>query len=178
VCPGEYIQPRASVNVTYVSVTVRVPTPVAVQLKELAKVLGWQLADLQRTLTCIGCTYLLLAHRDETKKGAATLLMDGMKPLRLTRSVSLSLRPHRRPYAFRHSFRRSTLITLNLPESFRDLMEAYATSAHVSRNETYNKTLQQGLIIYLKTHANALAPREKQTQEPMKSLQSHMDTCS
>jgi len=141
----------------YVNVTLRVPSPVAVQVRELAKALGWQLADFLRTLTCLGCTFLLLAHIDEAKRDAATALMAGMKPLRPSRSFSLNPRPHRRPYAFRHGFRRSTLITLSLPESFRDLMAAYAASAHVSRNEMYNKSLQQGLLIYLKTQADLLA---------------------
>jgi hypothetical protein len=36
-------------------------------------------------------------------------------------------------------------------------MAAYAGLVRVSRNQAYGKCLQQGLLIYLKAQANALA---------------------
>jgi len=143
----------------YVRVTVRIPTLVDTQLRQVAKALGWQLADLQRSLTLLGTILITLSHKDEEHEKAATLLMDPIKPLNLARSLSFSFptRANRRPYAFRRHLRHSTLITLSLPESFRDLIATHAKIAHVSRNELYNKCLQQGLLLYLKVQANALA---------------------
>lgn len=141
----------------YARVTVRIPNPVDTQLREVAKVLGWQLADFQRSLTCLGTILLILSYRDEEQQKAATTLMDGVKPLNLARSFSFPTRANRRPYAFRHNFSHSTLITLSLPESFRDLIATHAENAHVSHNEFYSKCIQQGLQLYLKVEANALA---------------------
>jgi hypothetical protein len=141
----------------YLRVTVRIPSPLAAQLRDMAKLFGWQLADFQRTLTCLGATFLLLSQRDEAKQQAATALMGGMRLLRLSRSFSLNPKPNRRPYAFRYHFRGSTLITLSVPESFRDLIAIYANLAHVSRNQAYSKSLQQGLLAYLKAQEDTLA---------------------
>ena len=164
VYPPEHIHPgpctRSSVGLglAYLRVTVRIPNPVAVQLRQCAKTFGWQLADLHRTLTCLGAAVIILCHKDEARQEAATTLMAGMKPLRLSRSFTLNFKPYRRPYAFRHTFRGSTLITLSLPQSLRDLIATHAELARVSRNEVYSKCLQQGFLIYLKAHEKTLAP--------------------
>jgi len=141
----------------YLHVTVRIPSPLAAQLRETAKLFGWQLADFQRTLTCLGATFLLLSRGDEAKEEAATALMGGMKLLRFSRSFNMNPRPNRRPYAFRFRFRGSTLITVSVPESFRDLIELHANLAKVSRNQAYSKSLQQGLLVYLKAQENTFA---------------------
>jgi hypothetical protein len=141
----------------YVHITIRVPQPVMVQVGELAKLSGWQLADLQRTLICIGASFFFLSYGNEASEDAAATLMGGTKLLRLSRSFSLEL--SQRSYAFRLRFRKTTLITLSLPQSFCDLAAIYADLKHVSRNQVYNKCLHQGLLIYLKSQATILGPR-------------------
>ena len=138
---------------TYTSLTIRIPVQVAAQLRHYAKLSGWRFADLLRTMICIGATFLLLTYESEADEAAATLL-GGMKPFRLSRSHSLAFR--KRPYAFRHPFRRSTLVTLSLPQSFCDMAATYAGLMRVSRNEVYNKSLQQGLAIYLNAQRTTL----------------------
>ena len=39
---------------------------------------------------------------------------------------------------------------LNLPHSLCEMIVVYASLEKVSRNQVYNKCLQQGLLIYLK----------------------------
>ena len=138
----------------YKHVTFRIPQPLALQVKEVAKFSGWQLADLQRTLICIGATFFLLSYGNEATEEAATTLMSGMKLLRFSRSFSLA--PNRRPYAFRQRLGKSTVTTLGFPESVCDVIAAYAELRHASRNQVYSKCLQQGLLVYLKTQATVL----------------------
>lgn len=126
----------------------------ALQVREVARFSGWQLADLQRTLICIGATFFLLSYGNEASEEAAATLMGGMKLLRFYRGFRLA--SNRRPYALRHRLRKSTLTTLSLPESLCDMIAAYAELKHASRNEVYNKCLQQGLLAYLKAQATAL----------------------
>ena len=143
---------------TYTSLTVRIPVQVAVQLRTFAKVSGWQFADFLRTTICIGATFLLLSYESEGDEAAAALL-GGVKPFRLSRSYSLAF--SKRPYAFRHHLRRSTLATLSLPQSFCDIIATYAGLMKVSRNEVYNKCLQQGLVIYLRAQRTTLSAPQK-----------------
>jgi len=142
---------------TYRRVTIRIATSVAVQVNDLVKALGWQRADFLRTLLCIGATILILSHENEASREAATTLLSGLKLIRLSRSFSLNPRIGGRPYAFRTRFRNSTLITLSLPNSLADLVAAYASLVHASRNQAYSKSIQQGLLIYLKTQATTFA---------------------
>jgi hypothetical protein len=140
-------------------VTVRVRSQVAIQLRELAEALGWQLADLQRTLICVGVTFFFLSLGGQDREEAARTLLGGLKLLKPSTSFSLNF--SERPYAFRIPGRKSTLMTLNLPRSIRDLVAAYAGLMRASRNETYSKCLQQGLLIYLKAQTTILqASRE------------------
>jgi hypothetical protein len=143
---------------TYTSLTVRIPVQVAVQVKHFAKVSGWQLADLLRTTICIGATFLLLSYKSEGDEAAAALL-GGVKPFTFSRSYSLAF--SKRPYAFRHHVHRSTLATLSLPQSFCDMIATFAGLMKVSRNEVYNKSLQQGLVIYLKAQRTTLNAPQK-----------------
>jgi len=144
---------------TYVSVTVRIPHQVALQVREIAKVSGWQLADYLRTAICIGATFFLLLYGSKASQEAATGLLGGMKPLKFSRSFSLSF--SERPYAFRHHFHKSTLTTISLPKSFCNLIATYAGLMKVSRNEVYNICLQQGLLIYLKAQITVLHASQK-----------------
>ena len=132
----------------YVTVTVRVPERLAGQVKYLAKTSEWQLADLYRTLLSIGASFFFLSYESEQCREAAAALMGGLKLLKVSRSFSLQFSD--RPYAWRIPGRKSTLITLNLPRSVRDLISLYASLTKTSRNETYNKCLQQGMLVYLK----------------------------
>jgi hypothetical protein len=141
-------------DLPYVHVTIRVPEPLARQVRELAKFSGWQLADLQRTLICLGATFFILSCGTEASEEAATTLMGGMKLLRFSRSFRIAFR--RRPYAFRHHTK-SMFATLSLPGSVCEVIAAHAEFRHVARNQVYNKFLQQGLLIYLKAQANALS---------------------
>ena len=132
----------------YATVTVRVPAQLAGQVKFLGRTLEWQLADFYRTLISIGASFFFLSYGSEQGQEAATTLMGGLKLLKVSRSFSLQFSD--RPYAWRIPGRKSTLITLNLPRSARDLISLYASLTKTSRNETYNKCLQQGMLVYLK----------------------------
>jgi hypothetical protein len=149
-------------------VALRIPRPVALHVRQAAKILGWQLADFQRTLICLGATFFLLTYGNEASEEAATALMGGMKLLRFSRSFGLTP-GGRRPYAFRHRFAKSTFATLSLPESVREVITAYADLRHVTRNQVYSKCLQQGLLIYLKAQTTALgaATDQKDSRPPV-----------
>jgi len=139
----------------YVLVTVRVPEPVTLQVREVAGFSGWQLADLQRTLICMGAVFFLLSSGNETSERAAETLLGGAKLLRLSRSFRRTP-GRRRPYAFRLRLSKSSLTTISLPESVCDVIAAYAELKNASRNQVYSRCLQQGLLIYLKAQAIAL----------------------
>jgi hypothetical protein len=145
-------------TMSYTSLTVRIPTQVAAQVRQFAKVSGWQFADFLRTTICIGATFFLLSYENKAGEAAAALLGD-MKPLWLSRSYSLAF--SKRPYAFRHHLRGSALVTLNVPQSFCDMITTFAGLMKASRNEVYNKCLQQGLVIYLKAQRTTLNPPKK-----------------
>jgi hypothetical protein len=49
-------------SLAYTRVTIRVPQPLALQVREVGEFSGWQLADLQRTLLCLGATFFLLSY--------------------------------------------------------------------------------------------------------------------
>ena len=132
----------------FLLVTVRVPETVALRIREVPN------PDLQRTLICIGAAFFLLSHGNKASEEAVATPMGGMKLLRLSRGFRLA--PSRRPYAFRLKLRKSTAITLSLPGSLCDVIAAYAELKHASRNQVYNKCLQQGLLVFLKAQANVL----------------------
>jgi hypothetical protein len=136
----------------YFPTTVRISTQVALQLRELAKIFGWQLADFMRTLVCIGAVFFFLTFDSQDGQMAASGLL-GMELLKLSRSFSLHGERH---YTFRISGRKSSLLTLNLPESVRTLVATYAHQRKTSRNEVYYKFLTQGLLIYLKAQKRVL----------------------
>lgn len=138
----------------YQRVSLRVRSGVALQLREIAKNLGWQLADLQRTLICVGATLYGLSSRSPGCKAAATTLLDGLQLLEL--SANFSPNPWARPYALRLPGRESELITLHLPSSVCATVAASADHAKVSRNEVYAKFLEQGLLTFLKAQATTL----------------------
>ena len=146
----------------YVLVTVRMPEAVALQIRNFAKDAGWQLADFQRTLLCIGAAFFFLSYGNEAGQEAASTLMSGMKLLKFTRSLGLNPRLRHGRYAFRNRFGKSTLTTLSLPESFIEGLAAYADLRRVSRNQVYSKSLQQGLLVYLKAQAYVLDPKRNQ----------------
>lgn len=138
----------------YVTVTVRVPEQVADRAREIAKMLGWQLADYLRTLICLGASFFLLSFGSQDLQEAATKLLGGLELLKPSRSFSLNF--SQRPYKFRIHGRKSTLATLSLPQAICDMVTTYASKMKVSRNEAYSKCLQQGLLIYLKTQTAIL----------------------
>ena len=78
----------------------------------------------------------------------------------LTLSRSFNLHSGRR-YAFRISGHKSSLLTLNLPESVRTVVATYAHQRRTSRNEVYCKFLTQGLLIYLKAQKLILDAQPK-----------------
>ena len=138
----------------YLAVTVRVSKQIAIQCKEITQKFGWQLADLLRTLICIGAVFAFLEHKSLEREKAASTLLGGLKLARP--SGGLSRQFSERPYAFRIQGRKSTLLTLSLPESLCDLIALYANQMEASRNETYYKFLQHGLLIYLKAQTSLL----------------------
>lgn len=129
----------------YPAVTVRVSNQVATQCKDLAQNFGWQLADLMRTLISVGAVFAFLTHKNPEREEAASILLDGLKIARPSMALSMQ-----RPYALRIQGRKSTLLTMSLPDSLCDLITLYANEIGASRNETYYKLLQHGLLIYLK----------------------------
>lgn len=138
----------------YLTVTVRVPRQVAVQCKDLARCLGWQLADFVRTTICLGATFSFLAADRPEAEEAVRVLLGDLGPLRLSRSFSLNIRE--RPYAYRIRGRKSALITVSVPRSISDEIALFANLFGASRNEAFNKSLQQGLMVYLKAQTSIL----------------------
>jgi hypothetical protein len=132
----------------YQTVTVRVPSHTAAQCRKLAQDFGWQLADFLRTLICIGTTVIFLAARSPDAEQAASVLLGGLKLVKVSASFSMGL--SERPYSIRIPGRESTLLTLSLPASMCDFVATYAAMREVSRNQAYYKLLQQGLITLMK----------------------------
>lgn len=132
----------------YQTVTLRVPSQTAAQCRTLAQEFGWQRADFLRTLICIGTTVVFLAARSPDAEQAASVLLGGLKLVKVSSSFSMRLRE--RPYSVRMLGRESTLLTLSLPASMCDLVATYASTREVSRNQAYYKLLQQGLITFMK----------------------------
>ena len=142
-----------TVTLPYVTVTFRVPSQTAAHCRDLAQNLGWQLADFLRTMICIGAVIVFLAAgNSDSEKAANTLL--GLKLVEL--SNSFNLRFSQRPYAFRIPGRESTLLSLSLPKSICALVSTYAGLKNASRNQAYNKLLQQGVQGYLKAQTSLL----------------------
>ena len=158
------------IALTYHAVTVRIPSKIAKQCKDLANVLKWQLADLQRTLICIGAVFALLGDRSHESEQAAVALLGGLELLKPLNSFAL--KPRERPYARRMIGRSSTLLTLNLPDSLCEIVTIYSTKMKASRNQTYCKLLEQGLLVYLKAQMyilNHLVDFERNFAEDFRS---------
>jgi len=152
--PNRVHDSKGIARLGYVSVTVRVPAQVDSQVREFAKAFGWHMSDALRVFSCIGATFFFLTYGNKTKQEAAAAVLDGMKLLRFFRSFSRNF--SERPYALRLSGRKSKLTTLSLPQSLCEMIAVYASLEEVSRNQVYNKCLQQGLLIYLKAQAAIL----------------------
>ncbi len=138
----------------YLRVTIRLPKAVVGQCENLAKEFDWQLADLLRTLICIGATFVFLAAKSPERHESAEKLLGGLELVRLSRSFSLRL--SKRDYAFRVRGRQSALLSVSLPKSVCDLVGIYADLKKGSRNQAYHKLLLQGLIAYFKAQASLL----------------------
>lgn len=152
--PNQVHESEGTASLGYVSVTVRVPAQVELQVREFAEEFGWHMADALRVFICIGSTFFFLTYSNKTKQEAAATMLEGTNLLRFFRSFSMNL--SERPYALRLSGRKSTLTTLSLPQSLCEMIATYASLEKVSRNQVYNKCLQQGLLIYLKAQATIL----------------------
>jgi len=63
----------------YLAVTVRVSKQIAIQCKDITQKFGWQLADLLRTLICIGAVFAFLEHKSLEREKAASTLLGGLK---------------------------------------------------------------------------------------------------
>lgn len=137
-------------------VTVRVSSQISFQCKDLAKNFGWQLADLLRTLICVGGIFAFLTTMNPDREKAASVVLGGLRLLKPSSGFSLRLPSDERPYAFRIQGRKSSLLTLSLPASVCDLVALYAEMMKASRNQAYYKLLQQGLLIYLKAQTSLL----------------------
>lgn len=142
---------------TYLVVTVRVPSQIVTQCKGIAQNFGWQLADLLRTLICIGATFFFLSVESPDGEEAVSTFLGGLKLLKLSRGFGLHF--SERPYAFRIWGRKSTLVTFSLPRSLCGQVAIYAGLKKASRNQAYYKCLHQGLLIYLKAQTSILTPR-------------------
>jgi hypothetical protein len=140
----------------YVTLTIRVPEHAVHQAREVAKISEWHLADFLRTLICLGAVFFLLSFDSEERLGAATVLPGDLDLLKLSRSFSL--RFSKRRYKFRTPGRKSKLVTIRLPRGIHQMAASYAERMKVSRNEVYSKSIQQGLLIYLKAHTTIQQP--------------------
>ncbi len=141
-------------GVPYLRVTIRLPKAVVALCKNLAMEFGWELADLLRTLICIGAKFVFLAAKGSEHQEAAEKLLGGLELVTISRSFSLG--PGKRDYALRLRGRKSLLMSVSLPKSVCDLVGVYADLEKGSRNETYHKLLHQGLIAYFKAQASLL----------------------
>ncbi len=135
-------------------------------LRQLAGRKGWQIADLARTLICLGGTadFALLRDPDrleDLKDTSALRLFD-------TRLKTALKKPVPRPYGPRTTRRRIPLqskpITVHLPESLLRLIQLYASLQATSRNQACEQLLMHGLILYLKAE-NALLQTIRSVQE-------------
>ncbi len=143
-------------GVPYLRVTIRLPKAVVGQCEHLAMEFGWELADLLRTLICIGATFVFLTAKSPERHESAEKLLGGLEIVTLSRSFSLRLT--KRNYAFRLWGHQSTLLSVSLPKSVCDLVGVYADLKKASRNQTYHKLLLQGLIAYFRAQASLLEP--------------------
>jgi hypothetical protein len=151
----------------YLVVTARVPRQIAAQCKELARALGWQLADFLRTAIFLGAAFFCLTVDNPKAETSASTLLRGLELLKPSRSLmSFSFKLGARPYARRILGRKSALITFALPNSMCDQIAILAELWGASRNEAYNKSLRQGLLICLKAQESALIASRKRSAHP------------
>lgn len=148
----------------YRAVTIRVAEPFRHLCVQVARDLGWQQADLLRTLVSIGATFSFLAGQDANRVKAATDLLGGLKLMAPWSGYGRG----GRPYATRLRGRDSELVTISLPRSLCELVGIYAEMHDASRNETYCKLLQRGLIAFAEAQASLLKSF-RETEEPPKA---------
>jgi hypothetical protein len=109
-------------DLPYVLVTIRIRTQVAIQVKKLAKAFGWQLADFQRTLICIGAVFFFLTVKNKEAQEVVGRLLGGLELLSLSHSFSIRPSWRERPYAFRLRGLKTELTTLSLPKTVSELV--------------------------------------------------------
>ncbi len=173
VCSQEYIQKnerdstlrRTGVS-RYRRCTFRFNPDLARHLRQLAARKGWQIADLARTLICLGGAInfgaLWEPDRLEELKDASALR------LVIIRLSTVLKEPVPRPYGPRTLKRGIALeskpVTVHLPESLVRLIQLYASVQDMSRNQACDQLLMHGIILYLKAE-NALLQTTRSVQE-------------
>ena len=112
----------------------------------------------------LGAAFFFLTVDNPEAETAASTILGGLELLRPSRSFKFGARP----YAQRIPGRKSALITFGLPNSVCDQIAILAEMWGASRNEAYNKSLRQGLLICAKAQESVMIASRKRSS-PLKS---------
>lgn len=123
---------------------------------------GWEVADLARTLICIGAVVSFLS----LKKGETVERFKKRAMLRRTLGALDSVLGHpiRRPYAYA-GIGQSELLTVRLPPGLSRTIRDYVNASSMSMNHVLGVFLQHGLIIYMKGENSLLDTIRSLAQE-------------
>ena len=135
---------RCSVRVSRIALAV---------CKRLAAREGWELADLARTLICLGAAFSFLGLNQaefEARYRKRILLHRMMREL-----GSFLGKPVRRPYAS-SSLGGSEVVTLRLPQGLSEIIATYARMSRCSVNHVLATFMEGALIIYSKSENTVL----------------------
>jgi hypothetical protein len=146
--------------------SVRVPSLMLGQIKSLALSEGWEISDLIRTLIAFGATATWLGLEKQKN-------LDRLKDIALlasateTLGAAVSRKPRARPYPIVRSSQETNVVSLILPAEYAHMIEAYASTRKISKNEVCGNLLTVGLLAYLKAenslfHAIEIIRREPQ----------------
>ena len=143
---------RCSVRVSRIALAV---------CKRLAAREGWELADLARTLICLGAAFSFLGLNQaefEARYRKRILLRRMMSEL-----GSFLGEPVRRPYAS-SNLGGSEVVTLRLPQGLSEIIATYARMSRCSVNHVLAALMQGGLIIYSKSENKLLQTNRSLTE--------------
>jgi len=130
---------RCSIRVSRIALTV---------CKHVAEREGWELADLVRTLICLGAAFSFLGLKQtefEARYRKRILLRRMMSEL-----GSFLGKPVRRPYASSRTGG-NEVVTLRLPQGLSEIITTYARMSGCSLNHVLAALMQGGLVIYSKS---------------------------
>lgn len=136
--------------------SIRIPRMLLFQVKGVAQKEGWAFSDLVRMLMVLGAVvrWLGLRKQENLDRLRKTVRLGGMADI-LEEATSHKRRSRVYPIVRDDAGRATDVVTLILPAGCARLIEAYAATNRVSKNDACERLVTTGLVTYL-TSENAL----------------------